>query len=110
MKRLALFVLAGTLAGLFVGATLPMSIAHELNPAAQLSTAALAGADEKAQSFMGHIAQAEGKYVLVDDGQRATFQLDDQEKAKQFDGKKVKVIGSLDPATNTIHVADIVAV
>jgi hypothetical protein len=33
--------------------------------------------------------------------------LDDQEKAKQFDGQNVKVTGTLDVATFTIHVSDI---
>jgi hypothetical protein len=33
--------------------------------------------------------------------------LDDQNKAKQFAGKNVKVTGTLDATNNTIHVTDI---
>ncbi len=59
------------------------------------------------QVFSGEISQMDGKYVLEDTASKATYQLDDQQKAKQYDGKKVKVTGSLDAATNTIHVSDI---
>lgn len=60
-----------------------------------------------AQTFLGRITQKEGKFVLVDTNNKATFQLDDQEKAKPFDGKAVKVTGKLDPDNNIIHVLDI---
>ena len=108
MKRLYLFLLAGTMAVLWTGVASSKSVAKDLNFSTPHSVTASEA--EKTQAFTGRIAQAEGKYVLVDDGKRATFQLDDQEKAKQFDGKNVKVTGSLDTATNTIHVAEIVAV
>ena len=63
---------------------------------------------EKAQTFMGQIGQsADGKFVLQDDSTKAAYQLDDQDKAKQFAGQKVKVTGTLDSATNTIHVSKI---
>jgi hypothetical protein len=39
-----------------------------------------------------------------------SYQLDDQEKAKQFEGKQVKVVGKLDLDTNLIHVENIEAV
>ena len=59
------------------------------------------------QTFFGRITQKEGKFVLVDTNNNATFQLDDQEKAKPFDGKVVKVTGKLDPDNSIIHVLDI---
>ena len=108
MKRIYLFLLAGTLAVLWTGVVSSKSVAKDLNFSTPHSISLSDSA--KTEAFTGRIAQAEGKYVLVDDAQRATFQLDDQEKAKQFDGKNVKVTGSLDTATNTIHVAEIVAV
>lgn len=108
MKRLYLFLLAGTMAVLWAGAATSNGVAKDLSLSTPHSITLSDTA--KTEAFTGRIAQAEGKYVLVDDGQRATFQLDDQEKAKQFDGKNVKVTGSLDTATNTIHVAEIVAV
>ncbi|MGH9440066.1 MAG: DUF5818 domain-containing protein [Terriglobia bacterium] len=38
---------------------------------------------------------------------RTTYKLDDQAKAKQFNGQDVKVQGVLDASSNTIKVADI---
>jgi hypothetical protein len=45
-------------------------------------------------------------YVLVD-VTGAVYQLDDQTTAKKFVGKIVKVSGTVDEASNTIHVTDI---
>ena len=50
-----------------------------------------------------------GKYVLFDGASKAVYQLDDQTKPEQFAGQKVKITGSLDKATKTIHVTDIKA-
>lgn len=50
-----------------------------------------------------------GKFVLFDPDTKATYQLDDQKKPVAFAGEKVKVTGSLDSATNTIHVSKIQA-
>ena len=58
-------------------------------------------------SFSGTIVKAGDKYVLKTD--TATYQLDDQDKAKQFENKQVTVMGSLDQATSIVHVTDIAA-
>jgi hypothetical protein len=50
-----------------------------------------------------------GKYVLFDGANKATYQLDDQKKAQTFAGAKVKVTGSYDTSSKTIHVANIQA-
>ena len=50
-----------------------------------------------------------GKYVLQDTARKITYQLDDQEKPKEFAGQMVKVTGTLDGKTKTIHVASIEA-
>ena len=58
-----------------------------------------------AQTFEGRIAQTDdGKYVLVEDGTKIRYVLDDQAKAKQFDGRNVKVTGTCDVASQTIRV------
>ena len=64
---------------------------------------------QKAATFAGQIVKAKnGQYALLTDKQAGKgYYLDDQEKAKPFDGKNVKVVGTLDAATNTIHVTDI---
>lgn len=43
-----------------------------------------------------------GSYVLV--VKKEVYKLDDQVKAEQFAGKKVKINGSLDAETHTLHV------
>ncbi len=50
-----------------------------------------------------------GKYVLFDASKKMVYQLDDQKKAERFAGAKIKVTGSYDEATKTIHVTDIKA-
>ena len=47
------------------------------------------------------------KFVLYDAASKTVYQLDDQQKPMQFAGDQVKVMGTLDKATNTIHVTDI---
>ncbi|MGH9711833.1 MAG: DUF5818 domain-containing protein [Candidatus Acidiferrales bacterium] len=48
-----------------------------------------------------------GKYVLYNAATKKVYQLDDQTKPEQFAGQKVKVTGTLDKATETIHVTNI---
>ncbi|MBZ5563516.1 MAG: hypothetical protein LAP13_13985 [Acidobacteriia bacterium] len=62
---------------------------------------------QEAQTFTGKIAQVDGHYVLQDMSSNTNYKLDNEDKAKQFDGKNVKVIGTLDSSSNTIHVSDI---
>ncbi len=47
------------------------------------------------------------KYVLYNATRKMTYKLDDQEKPADFAGQKVKVMGTYDAATKTIHVTDI---
>ena len=47
------------------------------------------------------------KFVLYDSRSKTLYQLDDQQKPIQFAGTRVKISGSLDKDTNTIHVTDI---
>ena len=48
-----------------------------------------------------------GKFALLDAANKAWYQLDDQKKPEALAGAKVRVTGTLDAATKTIHVADI---
>jgi hypothetical protein len=64
---------------------------------------------QKIRTFVGEIIKTKsGRYALLVDKQKGMgFYLDNQEKAKQFDGQNVKVTGTLDTASNTLHVTDI---
>jgi len=48
-------------------------------------------------------------YVLYDSAKKMVYTLDDQAKPADFAGAKVKVMGTYDKATKTIHVTDIKA-
>ena len=47
------------------------------------------------------------KYVLYDAAKKKVYALDNQTKPQQFAGQNVKVTGTLDKATETIHVTNI---
>lgn len=48
-----------------------------------------------------------GKFVLFNATAKTVYQLDDQTKPEQFAGQAVKITGTLDKATKTIHVTGI---
>lgn len=56
------------------------------------------------KAFSGRILQVGGKFVLRDCVSDDTYLLDDQEEAKPFDGRYVKVTGMLDATSKTIHI------
>jgi hypothetical protein len=59
-----------------------------------------------AQTFTGTIMKDGKDYVLkVSDG--TVYQLDDQERAKQYAGKQVKIAGKLDAKGSSLHVTGI---
>jgi hypothetical protein len=78
---------------------------------ARAVAAAPAGQEDqqKSQVFVGKVIKArDGRYALLTDEQAGKgVYLDDQEKAKQFEGKNVKVTGVLEVARNLVHVTDI---
>ena len=59
------------------------------------------------QTFTGKIAKLGGKFVLKDSASKSTYALDDQDKAKQFEGQSVQVTGTLDAQSNTIRISSI---
>lgn len=62
---------------------------------------------QSARSFEGKIAKSGDQLVLQENSTQTAYKLDDQDKAKQFEGKDVKVMATVDPSTNTLHVVDI---
>lgn len=58
------------------------------------------------QKFTGTIVKTDGVYVLKVSSTNQ-YQLDDQEKAKQFEGKQVTVGGTLDAKGSSLHVINI---
>lgn len=71
------------------------------------STGSASSAAESSEgSFTGTVVKSGSKYVLKSDT-GSTYEIDDQDKAKQFEGKQVKVSGTLDKTTSMLHVTDI---
>lgn len=62
---------------------------------------------QPSQEFQGTIEKAGTKYVLDDKASGAKYELDNQDKAKEFLDEDVKVTGTLDPNTNAIEVSEI---
>ena len=69
----------------------------------QSGSAADSGAANGTQTFSGTVTKAGDKYVLKDDSGH-TYDIDHQDEVKKFEGKRVRVQGTLDPATNKIMV------
>lgn len=57
-----------------------------------------------AQTFTGTVVKQGDKYVLQDAGSGTTYDIDHQDEVKKFDGKKVRVHGTLDANGKMIHV------
>lgn len=57
--------------------------------------------------FAVHYLNPPAKYVLYDPGSKKIYQLDDQDRVQPYAAEKVKVTGTYDEATHTIHVTDI---
>jgi hypothetical protein len=53
--------------------------------------------------------KAGGAYVLFDAATKTMYELDDQKKPAPFAEQKVKITGTYDKSTNTIHITDIQA-
>lgn len=64
-------------------------------------------AQEQPQTFAGKIVKSKGDWVLKDQATGTMYKLDNEDQAKQYAGKNVKVTGTVDTATNTIHIANI---
>jgi len=106
MKRfLSIIALAG-LSGL--GPNLAAQAAqHQPGAAQQQQPVDTQNQQQAARTFEGKIAKAGSKLVLQEASTQTAYQLDDQDKAKQFAGKNVKVMATVDPSSNTLHIVDI---
>ena len=58
---------------------------------------------DDSQTFSGTIAKSGDKYVLQDASGK-TYDVDHQAEVKKFEGKQVRIKGTLDPDGKTIHI------
>ena len=104
------FLLRSAAALAFVAGLLALSAQSDAQQAAQDPNAAQqqnSMQTQDAKPFNGTIMKEKGKLVLKDTAANVSYQLDDQKKAKEFEGKQVKVTGKLDLDTNLIHIDSI---
>jgi len=110
MKRLltifAMFAFSSLSMNLAAQQTLSTQTPSAQDPMPQAQADAT-NTQQSARSFEGRIAKSGEKLVLRESSTKASYQLDDQSKAKQFQGKDVMVTATLDSGTNTLHVVDI---
>jgi hypothetical protein len=64
-------------------------------------------AQPEAETFMGTILKNGEHFVLSDSATKTKYMLDDPRRARPFEGKTVKVTGTLDIASKLIHVETI---
>ena len=63
-----------------------------------------AGSASDSQTFSGTVVKSGDKYVLQDEASGKTYDIDHQEQLKQYEGKRVRVHGTLDASGKMIHV------
>jgi Protein of unknown function (DUF5818) len=95
-----LYAIAVGAAPVATPASAASAIASQQTPAARDSRPEI-------RIFLGTISKAGNQFVFSDDATKSSYQLDDQETASKFDGKKVKVTGTLDASNNIIRVQSI---
>jgi hypothetical protein len=64
-------------------------------------------APPEAKTFMGTILKSGENFVLSDPATKSRYTLDNLKKASPYEGMTVKVTGTLDIASNLIHVETI---
>lgn len=112
MKRLLTIVTLVGLSGL--GASLSAqqtpSTPSQTDTMPQQQQTDATNSQQSARSFEGKITKMGDQFVLQEDSTQAAYKLDDQDKAKQFKGRDVKVMATLDASSNMLHVIDIIPV
>src|ERR1017187_8870325 len=116
MKRLTVTVV-GSLMLLLLSVSFAVAQDRTINGEIMDSACAKMGSHDGMMKSHADIKDAKGctlgcvkagsKFVLYDGASKTVYELDDQQKPMQFAGEKVKVTGTVDNATNTIHVTDI---
>lgn len=69
-----------------------------------MTTRGVQGATDEESCTQHCVKDMGGSYVLV--VKKDVYKLDDQVKAEQFAGKKVKINGTLDAGAHTLHIFD----
>lgn len=109
MRKIVLTVATVVLLYAMVIGAAPAPDASRVFVTASLEQSGHTSGQPQIQTFLGTITKVGNQFVFRDDVNRNSYQLDDQETASKFDGKKVKVTGTLDATNNMIRVQSIEA-
>ena len=80
---------------------------EQQQPAQSQAAQATAPSAQQVQAFTGKIVKTSNGLVLQDQATNTAYKLDNQSQVRKFSGKNVRVSGTLDSTTNTIHVSNI---
>lgn len=83
-----------------MGSHAAMEKMHKMPP-----SSALTGKEAKACTLA--CVKGGSQFVLYNPASKTVYQLDDQNKPSAFAGERVRVTGTYDPGTHTIHVESI---
>ena len=72
-------------------------------PASTSDSQAQSAEPTGAQSFSGTIVKSGDKYMLKDEASGQTYDIDHQDEVQKYEGKRVKVHGTLDASGKMIH-------
>lgn len=61
----------------------------------------------EAKTFTGRIVKSGENFVLSDSVTKTRYLLDNQDRARPYEGKNVKVTGTIDVGNNMIHIETI---
>ena len=89
------------------GALLIFTFAPKITFPASPAVPAQQDHQQNTKVFSGTIIRSGDNFVLSDAANKLAYILDNAEKASPYEGKKVKVTGTVDVANNTIHVETI---
>jgi uncharacterized protein YdeI (BOF family) len=76
-------------------------------PATAASAALSRQTEQKTKMFSGTVVKSGDHFILSDAANKLSYVLDDAQKAGPYEGKKVKVTGTVDVASNTIYIQTI---
>jgi hypothetical protein len=112
MKRLLSVVALIGLSGLGASLSAQQTSSTPSQPDAmpQQQQADSTNPQQSARSFEGTIAKMGDQLVLRENSTQTAYKLDDQDKAKRFEGRDVEVMATVDANSNTLHVVDIIPV
>ena len=89
------------------GALLFLSAVPKIASATSLAGMTQQDSQQKTKIFSGTVIKNGDNFVLTDGASKLSYVLDDAQKASPYEGKRVKVTGTVDVASNTIHVESI---